>query len=201
MSRWYPARAVAKRTSPDVTTAPRVLFLDRDGVVIEDRHYVRDPGQVRLIPGAAAAMRRARAAGYFLIGVSNQSGIGRGLYSLADFQAVHERVDALLARDGADFDAFFYCPHGPEVDCHCRKPRPGLLQEAREVVPWQAANSWLVGDKLADMELALSQGLGAILVTTGQGCEERQRLPAGWPVRVVDDLEAAVSVILAGEPA
>jgi D-glycero-D-manno-heptose 1,7-bisphosphate phosphatase len=172
-----------------------VLFLDRDGVVVEERNYLRDPEQVILLPGAAEAIRRARAAGYHVIGVSNQSGIGRGLYRESDFAAVQRRVDALLEAAGAAFDAFFYCPHSPEEGCRCRKPGPGLLEEAARLFRWPAAGSWVVGDKLADVELGLAVGLRALLVRSGHGrAQEGSVAGRGVPVR--EDLAAAVDLIL-----
>jgi len=106
------------------------LFLDRDGVVIRDRNYLANPAEVELLPGLAKAMVRARAAGWQLIGVSNQSGLGRGYFSADDFAAVMTRLDDELAEEKAYFDGFFYCPHAPAAECQCRKPRLGMLTEA-----------------------------------------------------------------------
>jgi D-glycero-D-manno-heptose 1,7-bisphosphate phosphatase len=178
-----------------------VLFLDRDGVVIEDRHYLADPADVVLVPGAAAAIRAARAAGYAVVGVSNQSGIGRGRFGEADFARVMVRLDGLLAAEGAAFDAFYYCPHGPQDGCRCRKPRPGLLEEAADRLPWQAQTSWLVGDKASDIRLARDADLGAVLVRTGYGGGEEAEVRRIWAgdemVHLAADLPAAVALLLA----
>ena len=195
MSLWLPSGTLP---SPPAA-AGRALFLDRDGVIIDDAHYLRDPAGVRLLPGVASALGRARAAGWLLIGVSNQSGIGRGLYGEADFAAVQARVDAQLAAAGARLDALYYCPHAPAAGCRCRKPSPGLLEEAATRFGWRADLSWLVGDKIADVELALAARLGAALVRTGKGEGESARLPAGARVLVAADLAEAVARILAGE--
>jgi len=181
-----------------------VLFLDRDGVVIEDRHYLADPSEVVLLPGAAAAMVRARAAGFRLVGVSNQSGIGRGRFSEADFSAVMSRMVRLLADAGAAFDAFVYCPHAPDADCACRKPRPGMLDAVRGHVPWLPGRSWVIGDKESDVALARGAGLGAVHVATGHGAAEAERVRAAWAddpaVHTAPDLEAAVALVLVNDP-
>ena len=181
-----------------------VLFLDRDGVVIEDRNYLADPGQVVLIPGVAEAMVRARAAGFALVGVSNQSGLGRGLFGPDEFAAVMERLDGLLGAAGAGFDAFYYCPHAPHQDCRCRKPEPGLLEEAARRVPFLPELSWVVGDKASDVALGRSAGLGAVLVHTGYGAGEIAAVRARWgqDPRVLQaaDLPGAVAAILAAGP-
>lgn len=192
--------AVTPDTVPVVETATvgPVLFLDRDGVVIQDRHYLSDPELLTLIPGSAEAMRKARERGFRLVGVSNQSGLGRGRFTTDAFMAVQEKLDQLLTIQGAGFDAFFFCPHAPEANCRCRKPAPGLLEEAAALVPWQAPGSWLVGDKLADVDLALRTGLGAVLVRTGYGAEQELILGDRSAVHVVDDLAAAVEGILTG---
>lgn len=185
--------AVARERGP-------VLFLDRDGVVVVERDYLSDPALVTLVPGAAEAMARAHAAGYALAGVSNQSGIGRGLFTSDDFAAVMTRIDELLAAVGVAFDGFYYCPHGPDEGCICRKPRPGLLDEAAARLPFDPARSWLVGDKESDIRLARSADLGAVLVRTGHGSDEEAAVARAWRndplVLVADDLPAAVAALI-----
>lgn len=177
------------------------LFLDRDGVLIEDRDYLADPAGVAVLPGVAAAMKRARQAGFQLVGVSNQSGIGRGYFEVEQFDAVMTELAARLKRAGAGWDGFFYCPHAPDAGCDCRKPRPGLLQEAAAVFRWLPEMSWVVGDKASDVELGLAAGLGAVLVRTGYGREQEEKVLRMWPAAerllVADDLSAAVDAILA----
>jgi len=179
------------------------LFLDRDGVVIVDKDYLSDPEGVELVPGAAAAMARAARAGYLLIGLSNQSGLGRGRFGQAELEAVMARVDRELSRQGVALDAMYYCPHAPEAGCRCRKPGPGLLEEAAASFRWEAARSWVVGDKASDVELGRRHGLGAVLVGTGYGAGEAACVSAGWPadplVRQAADLAAAVELILGAD--
>jgi D-glycero-D-manno-heptose 1,7-bisphosphate phosphatase len=183
---------------PPGVPAP-VLFLDRDGVVIVEKDYLHDVGQVELFPGVVEALRRARDAGFLLVGVSNQSGLGRGRFTLADLDAVMGCLDALLRAGGVPLDAFFYCPHTPEDGCTCRKPAPGLIEEATRHIAWDPARSWVIGDKISDVDMALGAGLHACLVRTGYGSQQERRLGERRPVLVADDLPAAVAAIL--EPA
>ncbi len=177
------------------------LFLDRDGVVIEDRDYLADPAQVRILPGVIPALDAARRAGFLLVGVSNQSGIGRGYFSEDDFRQVMSRLQGLLADGGAGFDSFHYCPHAPDADCACRKPRQGLMTEARSVLAVDPDRSWMIGDKASDVAFGRGAGLGCILVRTGYGKTEEPEIRRRWAedsrVLVADDLPAAVAMILA----
>ncbi len=187
-------------TPPGFHVRP-ALFLDRDGVVIADADYLSDPVGVRILPVVPEALARARAAGFLLIGVSNQSGIGRGYFTEDDFHLVMTRLDADLAARGAAFDSFHYCPHAPDEKCRCRKPLPGMLEEARKLFPLDLARSWMVGDKTSDIAFGRQGGLGAILVRTGYGLSEELRVNEQFPddprVGVADDLPAAVAWILA----
>jgi D-glycero-D-manno-heptose 1,7-bisphosphate phosphatase len=180
-----------------------VLFLDRDGVVVEERNYLDDPADAVLIPGAAAAMARAREAGFALAGLSNQSGIGRGRFTEEQFARVMERVDDLLAAAGAGFDAFAYCPHAPEENCPCRKPGTGLLEELRPRLPWRKERSWLVGDKASDIACGLAAGLRSVHVATGHGGAEADAVRGRWGdeprVLMASDLPEAVAAILAAD--
>lgn len=187
---------------PEQRLAPGpVLFVDRDGVLVAERHYLASAADVDLLPGAAGALARARAAGLRVVGVSNQSGLARGLFGPAEFAAVMERVDELLAAAGAAWDAFYYCPHGPADGCACRKPAPGLLEEAARRVPWRGHPAWVVGDKESDVALARAAGLVAVHVLTGHGGEEAPCVAARWGrdphVQQAPDLAAAVDLVLA----
>jgi D-glycero-D-manno-heptose 1,7-bisphosphate phosphatase len=181
------------------------LFLDRDGVLIVDKDYLADPDGVELVPGVPAALVRAAAAGYALIGLSNQSGLGRGRFGPAQLAAVMSRVDAELAGHGAELDAMYYCPHAPADNCRCRKPGPGLLEEAAASFEWPAGRSWVIGDKASDVDLGRRHGLGAVLVGTGYGAVERARVESAWPgdarVLFAADLATAVALVMAADPA
>jgi D-glycero-D-manno-heptose 1,7-bisphosphate phosphatase len=182
------------------TRARPAVFLDRDGTVIADADYLADPARLTLIPGADAAIRRLRDAGFPVIVVTNQSGIARGLYSEADYHAVAARLDEVLRGSGAPADATYFCPHHPDFDgpCECRKPGTGLYLRAAREHGLDPAASWYVGDKLSDVLPARSLGGQGILVRTGYGAESEDRLPPGF--RVADDLAGAVDLILGEGP-
>jgi len=174
------------------------LFLDRDGTLIDDPGYIADPDKVRLIPEAVAAMRRFRDAGRALVLVTNQSGIGRGLYSWADYDAVATRLGALLAQEGLVVDAAVACGHSPEEGAVCgwRKPAPGMILAAGHALGLDLARSVLVGDKLSDIEAAAAAGIPrAVHVLTGHGAAERAAVVAGRPkldLVLADDLSGLV---------
>lgn len=172
-----------------------ILFVDRDGVIIEDSHYLNDPADVRLLPGAAEGIVRIRRAGWHVVMLSNQSGLARGLISAGQFAAVQSRVDSALAEQGAYLDAAAYCPHGPRDGCPCRKPRSGMLDLLAEHLVWNATVSVMVGDKRSDLDLAVTAGLQPFLVRTGYGSvTEREGIPDGC--RVADDLAEAVGILI-----
>jgi histidinol-phosphate phosphatase family protein len=129
----------------------RALFLDRDGTLIVDVGYPRDPALVELLPGAASVLRELQR-DWLLVVVSNQSGIGRGLISAAEATAVHDRFVAMFAAEGVAFAGFYYCPHALEAGCDCRKPLPGLLLQAAVELAIDIRSSALVGDKVSDLE-------------------------------------------------
>lgn len=173
------------------------VFLDRDGTIIEDRGYVHEPGKVKLLPGAAQAVRRLNENGYVVVSVSNQSGIARGLYEDADYAAVQRRLVELLEAHGAHLDGAYYCPHHPRLTgpCECRKPGVKLFRDAQAALDIDLLRSWWVGDRMSDVQPARMLGGRAILVTTGQGgVTQGQARSAG--VMVVADLPAAVDEIL-----
>jgi D-glycero-D-manno-heptose 1,7-bisphosphate phosphatase len=153
----------------------KAVFLDRDGTIIEDAGYLQDPGQVRLLPGAAPAIRRLRGSGYAILVVTNQSGIARGLLTLDDYRATERRVDELLGSEGARVDAHYYCPHLPELSgpCECRKPGTLLYRQAAERFGIDLQQSWWVGDRVRDVLPAEAFGGRGILVggTEAEGAE------------------------------
>ena len=186
-------------SSSDPGNEGPALFLDRDGVVIVDRGYLSDPDQVELLPGVAETMRAAADDGYLLIGVSNQSGLGRGLFTAGDLGRVMARLDQLLAREGTGFNGFYYCPHIPQKGCRCRKPATGLFDEAAESCRWDPTRSWVVGDKISDVAFGQKGGVGSVLVRTGYGAEHEDEVGRLWKgnprVLVADDLAAAFCAI------
>lgn len=172
-------------------------FLDRDGTIIEERDYLRDPADVSLLPGAVPALHRLRDAGFVLVIVTNQSGIARGLLSEQDYRAVQARLTELLADGGIELDAVFHCPHHPDFSgpCECRKPGLGLYREAAGRFGLDLSASIYVGDRPGDVLPALATGGRGFLVRTGYGAAFAGEIPAG--ITVVDDL-GAVPPLLAG---
>jgi len=152
------------------------VFVDRDGVVNRriPGDYVRSWDQFEFLPGARAGLRLLREAGYALIVITNQRGIGRGLMSEADLAAVHERMQAELLRAGAGVDAILHCPHDVHENCGCRKPRPGMIERALGMFAIDRARSWVVGDSLSDIEAGRAAGVPGILVAARGGAR-----PAG----------------------
>lgn len=172
---------------------PFAIF-DRDGTLIAERNYLSDPGGVELLPGAAEAIERVAQAGYGVVVVTNQSGVGRGYFTLEDVGKVHARMLELLGPAAARIEKIYVCPHGPGEECACRKPRTGLLEQAARELGLDTARSVVVGDKAADVELARRAGAAAVLVTTGYGAE----VLAGGTVEpdfVAADLNAAAEWI------
>jgi len=192
-------RAIARRAAGPGRAA---LFLDRDGTVIAERHHLSDPDGVELLPGVATALRAARGLGHPLVLISNQAGVGRGLFPESQVHAVMARVRARLRAEGVELDAVRHCPHAPEAGCDCRKPAPRLLREAAADLRVSLPDSVMVGDKWIDVDAGRAAGTAAILVRTGHGAGE-ERLPraAGAPRAdaVCDDLPAAVRWFLARE--
>jgi D-glycero-D-manno-heptose 1,7-bisphosphate phosphatase len=177
------------------------VFVDRDGTLIEDPGYLRDPAAVRLLPGVGHALARLNAAGIPVVVVSNQSGIARGLLTEAAYHDVQRRLAALLAAEGARFDAEEFCPHLPEITgpCECRKPGVLLFRRAAGRLDIDLARSWWVGDRLRDVLPAETFGGTGILVRTGQG-EAEAADPHAARFTPEPDLPAAVDRILACLP-
>jgi D-glycero-D-manno-heptose 1,7-bisphosphate phosphatase len=176
----------------------RAAFLDRDGTIIRDVHYPGDPEQVELLPGAAAAIRRLRDAGFLVVVVTNQSGIARGMYTHDDFLRVQARLDALLADAGARLDAVYHCPHHPDFSgsCDCRKPGLALYRRAAADLDIDLARSAYIGDRVHDVLPATRTGGRGVLVRTGYGAEEAAHVPGG--IEVVADLDEAASSLTTG---
>jgi D-glycero-D-manno-heptose 1,7-bisphosphate phosphatase len=179
----------------------KAAFIDRDGVLNEERAFVHRAEDFALIPGAVEALRALRAAGYLLVVVTNQSGIARGLYSEADYLALTEHLREQLEAEGIRLDAVEYCPHLPDapvdryrLDCDCRKPKPGMLKRAIDRLDIDPGASFLVGDRLSDVQAGRAAGIGqCFLVRTGYPLSDGVVALAD---KVYDDLLACVRSVL-----
>ena len=149
--------------------ARSAVFLDRDGTIIEDTHYPRDPSLVSLITNAAQGLRLIHEKGYLIFVVSNQSGVGRGIIRDCEFKAVHEKVCELLKAEKIEVAEFAYCFHHPNDDCACRKPRTGLIPTQFQGEPIAFSQSYVVGDKPCDLQLGDNLGGKSCLVLSGKG--------------------------------
>jgi D-glycero-D-manno-heptose 1,7-bisphosphate phosphatase len=179
----------------------RAVFLDRDGTLIVEKNYLHKPEEVEIFPGAGAALKKLADAGFKLIIVTNQSGIGRGYYTLADAERVNEHVANLLARDGVRFEKIYIAPEAPDQPSRVRKPSPQFLFDARDEFDLNLAESFMVGDKLIDLECGWNAGVKkSILVRTGYGAElekeSKDDLPRAF---VVDGLTEMADWILSQE--
>lgn len=159
----------------------RVIFLDRDGTLNEEVNYLHRREDLRLLEGAAQAIRSFREAGYRIVVVTNQAGVARGYYQEKDVHELHAYMNEILGQDGAQVDHFFYCPHHPvhgigkyKKACHCRKPETGMFEKAEQFYEIDKEHSWMIGDKLIDVEAGRNFGVHTVLVGTGYGAGERE---------------------------
>ena len=178
--------------------SPRpAAFLDRDGAIIEDTGFVRDPATVRLIPGAAEAIRRLNDAGWAVVVVTNQSGIARGVLTEAEYRAVAHRTEQLLAAEAARIDATYMCPHWPPISgpCDCRKPGLQLYRAAIAELDLDPVQSLYAGDKLSDIEPARPLDGRGVLLLTGEG-QKSAAEAAQRGYNVAENLLAAVKALM-----
>lgn len=177
------------------------VFLDKDGTLVENVPYNVQPDLMRLLPGTGAGLRALHQAGFRLIIVSNQAGVARGYFPEEALGAVEHRLRQLLAADGVPLADFYYCPHYPAgsiaefaIACACRKPMPGLIQRAAEAHGIDLASSWMIGDRLDDVEAGLRAGCRTILLGHGSATDDdhsRWR----WPDYTASDMSAAARII------
>jgi D-glycero-D-manno-heptose 1,7-bisphosphate phosphatase len=175
------------------------IFLDRDGTIIEERNYIRRPEQVVILPGAAPALRDLQAAGFKLFIVSNQSGVGRGFFTLADVEKVNEHIRQEFGQKGIKFEKIYVAPEAPDTPSRGRKPSPQFLFDARDEFGIDIAQSYMMGDKMIDLECGWNAGVRkSILVRTGYGAQLERDYPKQLGAALVmDDLPAAAAWILA----
>lgn len=180
------------------SSLPSVVFLDRDGTIIEDTHYIRSPDDVRLLPGAAGAIAALNGKRIPVIVVTNQSGIARGLLTTADYEVVKSRVEGLLAEKGARIDASYFCPHHPDVSgrCECRKPATKMFRDAIREHAIDAAAAVYIGDRWRDVAPAAELGGRGILISSPMtGDDDRGRARESG-IEDAPDLQEAVTRLL-----
>lgn len=186
------------------------IFLDRDGTLIEDAPYLHRLQDISIYPRALEAVRKINQSGLLAIVITNQSAVARGLLTEDRLQKLHQVLADRFCEKGARLDAFYYCPHHPEGNgpyrrvCRCRKPEPGLLRQAVEDFQIELSNSYLIGDRLLDVQTAARAGCGSVLVKTGYGASELNSLPEAkpdiHPLYIAHDVLDGVNWILRQSP-
>lgn len=163
----------------------QVIFLDRDGTLNEEVNYLHRKEDLRILEGVPEAIRMFREHGYRIVVVTNQAGVARGYYREEDVDSLHAYMNEILAGQGAKVDHFFYCPHHPEhgigkykTVCHCRKPETGMFEMAERYYQVDKGRSWMIGDKLIDVQAGRNYGVRTVLVGTGYGAEEHRKQTA-----------------------
>jgi lipopolysaccharide heptosyltransferase II len=194
---WSPPHA--SRLTPQGVLEGFTVFLDRDGTLNYDPGYLKSASELKLLPGVGPALARLKAAGARLVVVTNQSGVGRGLLTLKDLEAVHARLEGLLEQDDAALDAIYFCPHHPDDECRCRKPARGMVDRAASELQLDLRRSYLIGDHARDIQLAKAVGAKSVLVTSGRVDEQAinmLRAEQAMPDMITSSMAQAVDWIL-----
>ena len=175
----------------------KLIILDRDGVINEDSDdYIKSPDEFIPIPGSLAAIARLKQAGFVVVVATNQSGIARRLFDIGALNAIHEKLQRELARYGASLDGIFFCPHGPEDGCECRKPKAGLLREIASRFQVDLDGVPSIGDSLRDIEAAREAGATPLLVKTGKGQRTLEKhITELRDIAIYEDLARAVDAL------
>ncbi len=181
----------------------KLIILDRDGVINEDAgDYIKSAEEWQPIPGSIEAIARLSRAGFTPVVATNQSGLARGLFDLDDLEAMHAKLTMLVEENGGKLEAIFYCPHHPDDDCKCRKPKTGMLDAIEAEFNTSVESTWFVGDTLQDLQAGLTKGCQPCLVRTGRGQETEAQLTEMLDaddlgqIRVFEDLDSAVTALL-----
>lgn len=172
--------------------AKPAIFVDRDGTLIEEVNFLSRVEDLSVFPFTSPAIGRLKETGYLVIVLTNQSGIGRGLYEVADMQSVHDEIQAEL---GGTIDGFYFCPHLPDDGCRCRKPGLGMIEAARSDFEIDMTRSWMIGDKNLDVWIAQNAGINSAMVMTGYGTKHLASLDRE-PTVIADNFGEAVKRIL-----
>jgi D-glycero-D-manno-heptose 1,7-bisphosphate phosphatase len=179
------------------TKPARLIVLDRDGVINrESTDFIRSPAEWVPLPGSIQAIANLTTAGFAVVVATNQSGVGRGLFTAETLAAIHARMTETIEAAGGQLAGIFVCPHQPEDGCECRKPRPGLLRQVEAHFGMPLRGRAVIGDSYRDLEAAWKVGARAILVRTGNGAATEGRLDADAAVEVFPDLAAAAAALI-----
>jgi D-glycero-D-manno-heptose 1,7-bisphosphate phosphatase len=167
----------------------RMIILDRDGVInLDSEGYIKNPDEWEPIPGSLESINRLKKAGYLVTVATNQSGIARGIFGEDDLKQIHDKMIRMLAARGASIDGIYYCPHGPQDNCICRKPKPGLLIKIAREFDIKLSETPFVGDNIGDIRAAEMANAKPVLVRTGNGEFVMQNYPEALNITVYDDL-------------
>lgn len=178
----------------------KLIILDRDGVINQDSdEYIKSPEEFIPIPGSLEAIARLNHAGYLIMIATNQSGIARGYFTMDTLIQIHDKLKRLLNAYGGRIDGIFFCPHGPDAHCHCRKPHPGLYEEIAQRLGTDLVDVPAVGDSLRDLQAAQSVGAQPILVRTGKGERTLTKGEGLADIPVYADLAEFVDQLLEGQ--
>lgn len=184
-------------TGADQQSQRSLIVLDRDGVINRDStSFIKSPDEWIALPGSPEAIGRLNSAGFTVIVATNQSGVGRGLLSLETLEKIHDKMSMTVTAADGRIDAIYFCPHTPDANCDCRKPKPGLLRQIAEQYDRSASELVVVGDSLRDLEAAWAFGGKAILVRTGNGRTTEQCLPADRRIDIFDNLTAVADWLI-----
>lgn len=180
---------------------PPLVILDRDGVINADSdEFIKSPDEFIPLPGSIEAIGELCRAGFRVVIASNQSGIGRGLFSLDTLELIHAKLRAEVEAAGGAIAGIFFCPHEPDATCDCRKPKPGLMQQISAAFDCDLRGVPVIGDSARDLEAASAVGARPVLVRTGNGRATERRLAKNSAIAVYDDLRAAVRAIVDEAP-
>jgi D-glycero-D-manno-heptose 1,7-bisphosphate phosphatase len=170
----------------------RVVILDRDGTMVVDRNYLSDPDGLSFLPGAAAGLRSMHSQGFRLIVITNQSGVGRGMFSMESLQQMNTRLMAMVDQSGARLERIYYCPHRPEDHCECRKPGTKLMMDAASDLGFEPRRAIVIGDKASDVEFGRSAGATTMLIAEDAAAAQVRAARADYVVR---DLSEAAMIL------
>ncbi len=176
----------------------RLVILDRDGVINEDSDaFIKSPSEWIPVPGSLEAIGRLTRAGFRVVVLTNQSGIARGLLDLGTLNLIHQKMNKALAEVGGHIEALFFCPHGPDDYCDCRKPLTGMFKDLAERLRTDLSGVPAIGDSLRDLQAAQAVGAQPMLVLTGKGRKTQAQLDSDTDIPVFEDLAEAVDALLA----